>query len=95
MARIEIADFDIDLDVAAHIWLHGLTDRRLYAMLDNRYVVRRNRVDRTAPFVLIGTDDQGQCWTVPIVPTDDPLIWRPIAAWRCKNHEAQWLGRGR
>jgi hypothetical protein len=93
--RIEIADFAISQRAAAKMWDHRISVDQLYDVLDNPYVVDRNRANRRAPYILIGRDNQGRCPAAPIVPTDDPLIWRPITAWYCKPSEAAKLGRGR
>lgn len=42
-----------------------------------------------------GRDEQGRCLTMPIVPTDDPLTWRVITGWYCKQSEAAILRRRR
>lgn len=93
MARIEIVDFQITLEIAAHMWEHRVDIDHLYALIAGDYVVRRNRKHRAAPYLLIGEDNQGRCLAVPIVPTEDPHVWRPITAWECKRHEADWLYR--
>jgi hypothetical protein len=89
--RIEIAQLIITDHVVEKIWLHGITPDQVDAVPLGRHVVKRNRVGRAAPFLLIGRDEQGRCLTVPIVPTDDPLIWRVITAWYCKPGEAALL----
>lgn len=96
MARIDVADFDITVSAVAKLWDHGIVPDQLYAVLDRFWIVIRNRRDRAASHVLLGTDDQGRSLAVPIVPTDDRLTWRPITAWYCKPSEAaklrQWRG---
>jgi hypothetical protein len=91
MARIEVADFDLTeraIDKAA--W-HRISEAQFYAVLDHIRTAIRNRSDRVASHILYGTDDQGRCLAIPIVPTDDPLVWRPITAWYCKPREAAML----
>ena len=58
-------------------------------------MVVRNRPNRAAPYLLIGRDDQGQCLTMPIVPTEDSLTWRVITGWYCKPSEAAILRKRR
>jgi hypothetical protein len=93
MARIEILNFDITPEISAHMWEHRVDVDHLYAVIVGHYIVRRNRATRTAPYLLIGEDDEGRCLAVPIVPTDDPTVWRPVTAWECKRSEADKLYR--
>jgi hypothetical protein len=36
---------------------------------------------------VIGHDNGGACIAVPVEPTHDPSVWRPITAWPCKQSE--------
>ena len=85
MARIE--EFDFTERSIEKLWRHRIEPEQLYAALAGRHVVTRNRPGRAAPYILIGRDGQGRCLAIPVVPTDDPLIWRPITAWYCKLSE--------
>ena len=91
MARITVTRFRYRERAAAKMWRHGVAIRQLDDILANRHVIVRNRSQRAAPYVLIGRDDQGRCLTIPIVPTEDPFIWRPVTAWPCKPSEAAKL----
>jgi hypothetical protein len=93
MARVEVLDFDITPEIAAHMWEHRVDLEHLYEVIAGSYIVRRNRANRVAPYLLIGEDNEGRCLAVPIVPTDDPFVWRPITAWKCKASEADKLYR--
>ncbi|MBA2598895.1 MAG: hypothetical protein M3Q50_02025 [Chloroflexota bacterium] len=84
MARIDIADFDLSDRNVTKLWGHGIVSDQLYAVLDRLWTVMRNRKDRTASHVLLGTDDQGRCLAIPIVATDDAIVWRPKTARYCK-----------
>lgn len=95
MPRIEIADFRISQRVADKMWAHGVSVDQLYDVIENRYVVNRNRAQRAALYVLIGRDHQGRCIAIPIAPTDDPFVWRPITAWYCKPAESARLSLGK
>ena len=95
MARIEIADFDVTDLTIDKLWSHGIVPDQLYAVLDSFWAVVRNRRSRSASHILLGTDDQGRCLAIPIVPTDDRLVWRPITAWYCKSSEATKLRQAR
>ncbi|MGH2617837.1 MAG: hypothetical protein ACRDJC_21620 [Thermomicrobiales bacterium] len=87
MARIEIGELRITAAADDTFWSHGLTPKQVRSILDRRWVVIRNRPDRAAPYVLIGRDEQGRCLAIPIVPTDDRFVWRPVTAWYCKPSE--------
>lgn len=72
---------------------HGITARQLTQMLENDYVVSKNRKTGTAPYLLIGYDDGGKCIAAPIMPTLEYGIWRPITAWPCKASEQTSLDK--
>lgn len=91
MARLEIAELNITTNVIDKLWTHGLRPIQVRSVLSRRWVAIRNRPDRAAPYLLIGRDDQGRCLTMPIVPTDDPLVWRVITGWYCKRSEVAKL----
>lgn len=73
------------------MWEHRIISDQIDAVLPGRSIIVRNRRNRAAPYVLIGRDDQGRCLTIPIVPTEDPLVWRAITAWYCKPSDAAKL----
>jgi hypothetical protein len=91
MARIEIAELNVTTTAVDKLWGHGLRPAQVWSVLNRRWVAVRNRPDRAAPYLLIGRDDQGRCLAMPIVPTDDPLVWRVITGWYCKRSEAAKL----
>jgi uncharacterized DUF497 family protein len=72
---------------------HGLTPEQVDQVLENAHLVGKNRRNRRAPFFVIGKDHSGECIAVPIEPTYDVDLWRPVTAWRCKEHERQALTR--
>lgn len=88
---IRIREFVIGERAAEKFWVHGITRRQVEEMLLNRMVVTLNCKDRAASHLAIGRDNHGRCVTVPIVPTADPSIWRPVTAWPCKPGEAAKL----
>jgi hypothetical protein len=89
MARIE--EFDLPEWSIEKLWRHRIDPKQLYAVIAGRHIVTRNRRGRAASHVLIGLGDQGRRLAIPVVPTDDPLIWRPITAWYCKPSEGAKL----
>jgi hypothetical protein len=93
MANATVYDLDIDGAALDKAWEHGITAEQLASLLDNLFVVRRNRKHRRAPYILIGRDHSGQCIAAPIEATDDPTTWRVVTAWYCKDNEAARLPR--
>ena len=91
MPRIEVAYFEITATAVAKFWARRIDQRQVTAVLFGRTVVTRNQSGRAAPYILFGRDEQGRCLAIPIVPTDDPIVWRPITAWYCKQSEAAKL----
>ena len=88
MPPITVADFQIDDANEAKFWSHGIEARPVVEVRDNHPVVKRNRKRRAADYVLIGRDNNGRCIAIPVVPTHDPYVWRPVTAWYCKPSEA-------
>lgn len=86
-----ILDFAFDDENEDKVAAHGLTIDQVAEVLDNRNVVKPNRRRRRAAWLVIGRDAAGQCIAVPVEPTHDSNIWRPVTAWRCKSHEEAWL----
>lgn len=90
-----IAEFSFDEENEAEMAAHGISPKQLVQVLDGLYQVRKNRRGRRAAHMVIGRDHQGQCIAIPIVPTYDRRVWRPVTAWYCKPHEWGWLPRDR
>ena len=72
--------------------VHAVTAEQVLQVLENRHVILRNRGERRATHIVIGMDDEGSCIAVPVEPTYDPGLWRPITAWYCKRSEWVRLG---
>ena len=87
MPKVTIRRFSISDRAEEKFWSHGLTRRHVEEVLMNRFAVTINRKDRAAGHLAIGRDNNGRCLTIPVVPTDDPVVWRPITAWYCKRGE--------
>lgn len=83
----QIVGFDYDDENEEKFGRHGITARQVDQLLDEEYVVVRNRKDRRGLYLVIGKDHGGKCIAVPIEATRDPRRWRPITAWPCKDHE--------
>ena len=85
--RLKVADFLFDDENVDKIAEHGLSVRQVRQILGNPHYVGPNRKRRRASHILIGLDNGGSCITVPIERTLDPLVWRPVTAWPCKESE--------
>jgi uncharacterized DUF497 family protein len=86
-----IADFLFDDENEAEMARHGLTARRVLQVLDDEYIMIPNRRARRAAYLLIGHDHGGAFITIPVEPTHDPGVWRPVTAWPSKRHERDRL----
>lgn len=72
---------------------HGVRPAQVEQILDDDYIVVRNRKGRRAEYLLVGRDWGGACIAVPVEPTHDPALWRPVTAWPCKETERNRLER--
>lgn len=89
MSNTAVYAFAIDEDNAEKFAIHGLTESQVDQVLDSPFVHYRNRRARRASRLLIGRDHGGQCIVVPIEPTREPGVWRPVTAWPCSDaHKA-------
>jgi hypothetical protein len=87
---LSIEGFEFDDNNIREIERH-LDHVRVSQVLENEFITVRNRKGRSATRLLVGRDNGGAYITVPISPTSDPRIWRPITAWLSKPHERGWL----
>ncbi len=91
MSTPVIEAFHIDDENEDKFWSHGLTSAQVVQILDSPHRIKKIRRVRRASHLVIGTDHQGACIAIPIEPTHDPTVWRPVTAWRCKRQEWNWL----
>ena len=92
MSSLAILDFLFDDDNEEEMARHGITPEMALQILENPMVVLPNRKDRRAKYLIIGRDRGGACLAVPVEPTHEPSLWRPVTAWRCKEREHARLG---
>jgi hypothetical protein len=85
--KILISTFLIDEDNEREMARHGVTEREVLQLLDERYTVLRNRRDRSGTHLLIGRTRAGRALTVPIAPGFMAGDWRPITAWDSTDPE--------
>lgn len=88
-----IASFVYDDENEDKLWEHGIVREQVDDVQTRPHTVRRNRRHRRAPLMVIGLDRSGQCIAIPVEPTYDPVVWRPVTAWYCKESEAVRLPR--
>lgn len=80
MAQMTIVEFVINEQAQDKMWAHGIDESQLRAALQARYIVFRNRKHRAASHLFIGRDDAGRCIVAPILPTNEPAVWRVVTA---------------
>lgn len=87
MSNPNITGFLFDDDNELKIGLHGISPRQVMQILESEHVIVANRAKRRGVYLVIGRDHGGTCISVPVEPTHDPTLWRPITAWPSKKHE--------
>lgn len=100
LSRITVADFLIDEENEEKFWGGGETGRSVTAdqvlqVLEQPFTVVRNRKERRGQYLVIGRDSSGECLAIPIEPTHDPVVWRPVTVWRCTNAQRARLPQNR
>lgn len=90
---MQIACLIVDEDNEDKFWEHGIVPEQVVSILEQPFLIKRNRKQRRASRLLIGRDTHGQCIAVPVEPTNDPLTWRPVTAWYCKPAEETQLDK--
>ena len=88
-----ILGFKFDDDNEDKFADHGISSRQVAQILGNDYLVASNRRRRRGLYLVIGRDNGGACITVPVEPTRERGVWRPITAWPCKRVEQTRLER--
>ena len=91
MSRLRVYDLLFDDENAAELGRHGVRAEEVLEILANGPILKRNRKGRRGAYLMIGLTDGGSCVSIPIEPTHDPEVWRPITAWPCKGSEAASL----
>ncbi len=86
-----ISVFLIDDDNEEKFWSHKLSVDQIIQVLDGPHLVVRNKKNHRASYLVIGMDDSGHCISIPIEPTYEHDVWRPVTAWLCGKGEATFL----
>ena len=94
MSSLTVNAFLIDDDNSEKFAEHGLSERQVVQVLDNSPVTVPNRRHRRGLHLMIGRDNGGVCIAIPIEPTHERDVWRPITAWPCKHVEENVLNVG-
>ena len=93
MSRPTIEEFLIDEANLEKFHLHSISPDQVWQVLENAFAVVPNRTARRAPLLVLGRDHGGNCIAIPVEPTHEKGLWRPITAWRCKPDERIRLER--
>jgi hypothetical protein len=93
MASPIITDFLFDVDNEEKVAAHGLRPWQVLHVLEGPHAVVPNKKAMRASHMVIGRDRGGRCITIPVEPTHDSTLWRPVTAWPCKDHERAVLDR--
>jgi uncharacterized DUF497 family protein len=76
-----------------HLAKHHVTVWEIAQMLCKPHVIVRNRKQRSARHLLIGSTHGGRILTVPLAKTADPGTWRPVPAFPATKAQQQVLSR--
>lgn len=87
---MEIESFDWDEENAGHVARHGLHAFDLNDVLENRFVVLRNKADASGEYRIVGRDYSGRLVTVVVVATAERGVWRPVTAWPAQGGDARY-----
>jgi hypothetical protein len=74
---------------------HGVTPDDLDSVMHNAPRYFANLPGRSAPFVMIGPDHNGDFFQAAILPTVDPAAWYPVTGWRMNARRARRLYESR
>jgi hypothetical protein len=81
MAGPLVRGFMIDDDNAEKLAHHGIAEFQVLQVLEDQFYIGRNKRGRRASHLVIGYDYGGACLTIPIAPTQQPGVWRPVTGW--------------
>lgn len=91
MSTPNIETFLFDRGVEAALMVSGLTAKQALEVLEHEYVIVPSIDPRSDDYILVGYDNRGICITLPIVPTHEPSVWRPLDGWPCNPEERDAL----
>ena len=85
----DIETFLIDAALEAALEEYGLSAAKVVETLDGRLAWFSTDDDVRGDFYLVDIDHAGVHITMPIVPTHEPGVWRPLAAWPSTDEEQE------
>ncbi len=85
--EIEVNGFEWDEKNETHSARHQVTPIIAAEVLCGTPLFFRGRPRRTATHMMIGPALDGRFWTVHILETAKPGIWRPITGWPSTERE--------
>jgi hypothetical protein len=86
-AEIEVTALEWDEENESHCARHGLTPIVAAEVLGHAPLFFRGKTGRTATHAMIGPARDDRCWTVHILETAKPGVWRPITGWPSTGQE--------
>ena len=85
--------FEFDDANEAEFAGHGIYPEQILQVLSNPHRIEANRRRRRATHRMIGLDAGGRWLTIPIEPTHERGVWRPVTAWPSSMAERGRFGR--
>jgi hypothetical protein len=85
--EIEVTGLEWDEENESHCARHGLTPIIAAEVLQGAPRFFRGKTGRTATHAMIGPALDGRWWTVHILETAKPGVWRPITGWPSTGQE--------
>ena len=90
---IEVHNLEWDEAGEEHVAKHGLTVREVNQIVANPHVVVRNRKDRRAHYLMIGSTHGGEIVTVALQKTREAGTWRVATAYPATDAQQQVFKR--
>jgi len=86
---LEIRSFEIDARNSGHFQVHGVDTNLIYDVLAGEPIFFGNPPadNRSGTHLMIGPASDGRFWTIVIVMTHEPGVWRPITGWPSTTKE--------
>ncbi len=90
---IEIDAIEVDDYNESEMNRHGVSVREVLQVVNGDFEVLRNAKAHDAPYLMVGKTLAGRWLTIPIVPTDQPGVWRPATAFPARQADRTRLKR--
>jgi hypothetical protein len=89
MPSISVDAFEWDDDNEAECGNHGLSPEIAFEVLIGMARFFLNKPRRTGTHMMIGPDNTGRCWTIPMLKTTKTNVWRPITGYPSAKSEME------